>query len=321
MRLAKFLFARLLNAAAILLLVALLTFLLVGQAPGDYLNELASDPQISASTLAHLREQYGLDSPFHIKFLAWLQTACSGDFGYSFVYQRPIAELIGERVWNTVLLNGVALLAAWVMGVALGVLAAVRHGKAADWLVGAAATLLVSTPAVVVSLLLLMLAVRLGLPVGGMTGADWESLSPAARLADLARHLLLPAAAVTAALLPAVARHTRTAMAEALQADCIRTARAKGLGRGRILIHHALRNAVNPLTTLFGYSVSALLSASLVVEVVMSWPGIGQLTYDAVLRRDLFLVVDLAVLSALLLLVGNIIGDVLLYVSDPRVAP
>ncbi len=320
MKLGRFLLARLLNAVAILLLVALLSFLMVGRAPGDYLNELASDPQVSAASLEQMRQQYGLDKPFHIKFVNWLQTAASGDWGYSFVYQRPIAELISERVWNTVLLNGVALLAAWVLGVAAGVLAALKHGKATDWIIGAAATLLVSVPAVILSLLLLVLAARLGLPIGGMTGSDYETLPWGARVADLLRHLALPAAAVTAVLLPAVIRHTRTAMNESLAAEYIRTARAKGLGHARIIIHHALRNALNPLTTLFGFSVSALLSASLLVEVVMGWPGIGQLTYDAVLRRDLFLVVDLAVVSALLLMIGNIIGDLLLRLVDPRVA-
>lgn len=319
MRLGRFLLTRLLNAAAILLLVALLSFLMVGQAPGDYLNELASDPQVSPASLQQMRQQYGLDRPFHIKFLNWLQTGLAGNLGYSFVYQRPIAGLIRERIWNTVLLNGVALLAAWGAGVTLGVVAALKRGTVVDWLVGALATLLVSTPAVIVSLLLLMLAARLGLPIGGMSAPDSEALPLAGRLADLARHLALPAAAVTAVLLPAVVRHTRAAMEEALEAGYIQTARAKGAGRARILIHHALRNALNPLTTLFGFSVSALLSASLLVEVVMSWPGIGQLTYDAVLRRDLFLVVDLAVLSALLLMAGNMVGDLLLRLADPRV--
>lgn len=320
MRLGRFLLTRVVNAAAILLLLTLLTFFLIGRAPGDYLNELAANPQISPDTLSQMRLQYGLDRPFYTKFWHWVKTVMAGDLGYSFVYQRPIRELVSERVWNTVLLNTVALLAAWLFGVSLGVAGAVRRGSALDWLTGALSVLLVSTPAVILSLGLLGLAVSVGMPVGGMRSAGYETLGFAARLADLARHLVLPAAAVGAVLLPAVARHTRAAMAEALEAAYITTARAKGLSRSRVLFHHAFRNALNPLTTLFGFSVSALLSASLLVEVVMSWPGMGQLTFDAVLKRDIFLVVDLVVLSALLLLAGNVIGDLLLYLSDPRTA-
>lgn len=320
MKLWRLVFVRVVNAGAVLLLVALVTFLLVGRAPGDYLNELASNPQTSPETLAQMRLHYGLDKPFYIKFWQWTKTVVRGDLGYSFVYQRPIRELVSERIWNTILLNSIALLAAWTLGLALGAASALARGGAGDWLLGAAATLLLSTPTLVLSLALLALAAWLGLPVGGMTSVEYESLGLWARMADRARHLLLPAAAVTAVLLPSIARHTRTAMAEALAASYMVTARAKGLRPARLLFHHAFRNALNPLTTLFGFSVSALLSASFLVEVVMSWPGIAQLTFDAVFKRDIFLVVNLAVLSALLLLVGNLIGDLLLYFSDPRIA-
>ncbi len=301
---------RFVNAIGVLLMVPLLTFFLLGRAPGDYLSELAANPQISAETLAHLRVQYGLDQPFYIKFWHWASTAAHGDFGYSFVYQRPIRDLLSERIGNTLLLNGVALSLAWLLGIVLGAVAA--WFRKAGWWIGSLSTLLTSTPSVVLSLLLLGLALRLGLPVGGMTA------SGSSGLLDLLRHLLLPAAAVTAVLLPSILRHTETAVAESLQSPYIATARAKGLTEFRILFHHALRNALNPLTTLFGYSISALLSASLVVEIVMNWPGIGQLTFDAVIRRDIFLVVDLTVLSAFLLLAGNVIGDLLLHFSDPR---
>lgn len=320
MKLGRFLLLRIVNAIAITLLVALLTFWLVGRAPGDFLNELAANPRISHATLEQMRVQYALDSPFHIKFLHWVQTLLAGNLGYSLVYQRPIGPLVYERVWNTVFLNGLSLAVAWMLGLVLGVVAAARRGSALDWAIGAVSVLLLSVPAAVLSLLLLLLAARIGMPVGGMTSSTYETLSVGGRIADLLRHLALPVAAVAAALLPVIARHTRTAMAQALGAEYIRTARAKGLGSAAILLRHALRNALNPLTTLFGFSVSALLSASLIVEVLMSWPGIGQLTYDAVLRRDIFLVVDLAVLSAALLVIGNLIGDLLLYVSDPRIS-
>lgn len=319
MKLRRFLAARILHAVGALFLAPLLTLFLLGRAPGDYLNELAANPQVSPETLSQLRLQYGLDSPFYTKFGHWIRSTASGDLGYSFVYQRPIGELLASRVWNTVLLNATALLIAWIAGMALGFLAAMKRGSALDGLIGILTTWLVSTPAILLSLVLLAAAVKFGLPVGGMVASGAEDLSLVARLADMARHLLLPALAVASVWLPVVARHTRTTLLETQGAPYLSAARAKGLGPTRLFFHYMLRNALNPLATLFGLSISALLSASLLVEVVMSWPGIGQLTFDAVLRRDIFLVVDLAVLSALLLLVGNLIGDLLLYWADPRI--
>jgi peptide/nickel transport system permease protein len=322
MRPARFLAVRAANTLAVLLLVALLTFFLLGRAPGDYLSDLAANPQISPATLEQLRQLYGLDQPFYISFWNWATTLLRGDAGYSFVYQRPIRDLLGERVVNTLLLNTLALLLAWGTGVALGAGAAwaceMQRRPWLDWPAGALATLLAATPTVVLAVALLAVAASWGLPVGGLPlGSEQRGL---ARIAELARHALLPALAVTTVILPDILRHTRTSVGATLHSAYVQTARAKGAGPARILWVHALRNACNPLATLFGFSVSSLLSASLLVEVIMNWPGIGQLAFDAVVRRDIFLVVDLAVLSAFLLMAGNLIGDLLRYAADPRIA-
>jgi peptide/nickel transport system permease protein len=271
-----------------------------------------------------LRAQYGIDQPLPVKYTSWIKNVARGDLGFSLVYHRPIRELIGARLWNTVLLNGLALLVAWSLGIAIALLVALPRRALwpalwLSWMAGAAATLMVSIPAVLIALLLLALAVPAGLPVGGMTSANWDDLGLMARIIDVLRHLILPVAAVSMVWLPLVIRHTRSALQQSLAEPYIVTARAKGLTGARVLIAHALRNALNPLATFFGLSVSALLSASLPVEVVMGWPGLGQLTYDAVLKRDIFLVMDLAVIAALLLLVGNLLGDALLYLTDPRI--
>jgi peptide/nickel transport system permease protein len=279
--------------------VAFITFALIDLAPGSFVDELATNPQISRETLARVRLQYGLDRPFYQKFWQWGRSLAQGDFGYSFVYQRPIRQLVAERLWNTVRLNLVALAVAWTLGVGLGLAAAAARGSTLDWAITAVTTLLLSTPAVVLAIVLLACAARYGASLGS---------------------LFLPVAAVAAAWLPAIARHTRTAVIAALGAPHMLAARARGVGPRRLLLVHAVRDAINPLTSLLGVSVAALLSASLPVEVVMSWPGIGQLTFDAVLKRDIFLVVDLVQLSALLLLVGNAVGDLLLHAFDPRIA-
>ena len=317
----RFVASRVSNALVVALLVPILTLFLLGRAPGDYLSELAANPQVSTNTLAQLRVQYGIDQPLPLKYIAWIKNVAHGDLGFSLVYQRPIRELIGARLWNTVLLNGLALLLAWSLGIAISLLVTLpRRALWPAWLAGAAAVLMVSLPAVLVALVLLALAVPAGLPVGGMTSANWDDLGLGARMIDLLRHLILPVAAVSMVWLPLVIRHTRSALEQSMREPYIVTARAKGLSGARVLIAHAFRNALNPLATFFGLSVSALLSASLPVEVVMGWPGLGQLTYDAVLKRDIFLVMDLAVIAALLLLVGNLLGDALLYLSDPRLS-
>ena len=290
---------RLMTSAVVMAVVALLTFALMDLAPGSYVDELALNPQVSAEAIARMREQYGLDRPFYQKFWKWGRSVATGDFGYSMVYQRPIRQLVAERLWNTVRLNLLALAAAWTVGVALGLLAAATRGSPVDWMIGGVTILLLSTPAVVLSFVLLASAARVGAPLGTV---------------------LLPVVAVAAVWLPAIARHTRAAILAALDAPHMLAARARGVSRARRLIVHAVREALNPLTSLVGLSFASLLSASLPVEVVMSWPGIGQLMFDAVLKRDLFLVVDLVQLSALLLLVGNAAGDILLQMVDPRIA-
>jgi peptide/nickel transport system permease protein len=267
-----------------------------------------------------MRAEYGLDEPFYRKFWQWERAVMSGDLGYSFVYHRPIRQLVAERVWNTVLLNGLALAAAWILGVALGLAAAARRGLFIDWAIRSGTTVLMSTPTVILAVLLLAAGAQVGLPIGGLPVEAMDGQSFAARTMDLARHLLLPVAAVAAVWLPAIARHTRDAVVAALREPYMLAARARGVGHRRLFLVHAFRESLNPLSSLFGLSVSALVSASLLVEIVMSWPGIGQLTYDAVLKRDIFLVVDLVQLSALFLLVGNIVGDLLLYAVDPRAA-
>jgi peptide/nickel transport system permease protein len=311
---------RLASSLFVMALVALLTFVVIDLAPGSYLDDLATNPQVSSEMLARMRAQYGLNRPFYGKFWQWGRSLANGDLGYSLVYQRPVRQLIAERVWNTVLLNLTALLVAWIAGTALGLTAAAARGSLVDWAISSATAVLISTPSVVLAVVLLALAARLGLPIGGVSVSDPETLTAWGRAADLIRHLALPVLAVAAVWLPAIARHTRTAVLAALDAPHMLAARARGVGRARLLLVHALREALVPLTNFFGLSVAGLVSASLVVEVVMSWPGIGALTYDAVLKRDIFLVVDLVQLSAIFLLIGNAAGDVLLHAVDPRTA-
>ena len=171
-------------------LVALLTFLLIDLAPGSYLEDLATNPQVSAEAVDRMRVQFGLDQPFYQKFLRWGRSVASGDFGYSFVYQRPIGQLIAERISNTVLLNVIALTAAWTLGLALGLAAAASRGSPIDWAIGTVTTILLASPGVVLAVLLLAGAARFGLPIGGLSAETKRS--ERFTTLDLIRHVLVP---------------------------------------------------------------------------------------------------------------------------------
>ena len=179
--------------------------------------------------------------------------------------------------------------------------------------------MLVSLPDVFIAIVLLLFAVKThALPVGGMSSADSESFSAGAQFADTLRHLALPLTALVLSLLPMLLRHVRSAMREALDAPFVNAARAHGILRQRILWRHALPAAANPLISLFGISLATMLSASLLIEIIMSWPGMGPLFLEAILARDIYLVIGAVMFSSLLLLAGNLVADMLLLAVDPR---
>jgi peptide/nickel transport system permease protein len=243
-----------------------------------------------------------------------------GELGYSFAYGTPVAPLLWPRARNTLLLTGAATAAAWLLAVPIGVLwatrrsAALRHG-----LRGVTAALL-ATPDIVLALALVWLAVRTGwFPAGGMVSHGHEQMSWSARVKDVAWHLVLPAAALVLGVLPVLARYVRASMAGTLDAPFVRAARARGLSEARVVFGHALPVAANPLISLFGLSLAGLLSMSLIVEVVMSWPGLGPLLLEAILARDFYVVLGAVLASTGLLVCGNLLADALLLAADPRI--
>lgn len=310
----RWLTGRLLHALLVLFGVSVLSFAFLEMAPGDYFSEMRMNPQIAPETLASLRERHGLDRPLPVRYAHWALSAARGEFGFSFAYNAPAGPLVWERARNTLALTAAAALAAWLIAIPLGLWFAARRGGWADRAGAAGLAALLAVPDLLLALALLMIAVRTrALPAGGMyTPGDGS-------LADLARHMLLPMAALVLGALPVLVRHVRAAVAETLDAPYMRAARAHGIGPVRLLWRHALPAAANPLIALFGFSVGTLLSASLLVEVVMSWPGLGPLLVEAILARDLFLVIDGVLFSAAFLVAGNLLADVLLYVADPRI--
>src|SRR5262245_27936171 len=300
--------------------VSVLLFVLFQTAPGDFLGDLRLNSQISAETLAGLRMQYGLDQPMPVRYWGWIESCLKGDLGYSFAYNEPVSNLLLPRARNTLLLTVPAVLISWLVALPLGVWAAGKKGGWLDRLFSAGTSTLLALPDVLIALLALLIALKTGLfPVGGMTSISAHPQGTWEWFRDVLWHMVLPVVALVVGLLTMILRHVRASVNEVLDSSYMRAAEGHGLPRLKLLFRYALPAAANPLISLFGLSVALLLSISLLIEVVMSWPGIGPLLLEAILARDLFLVIGAVMLSTVFLIAGNLLGDLLLYAFDPRI--
>jgi len=315
-----YLLRRLLHGALVLVGVSVLSFLFVQLAPGEFFSDMRLNPQVSPETIRHLRAQYGLDRALPIRYVRWARSVAKGDWGYSFAYGLPVSKLIWSRARNTLLLTITSALLAWLISIPLGIYAAERRDRWGDRVTVAGSSALLTVPDLLLALALLILAIRTNaFAAGGMTSPDFAELGTVAKIKDVAAHFTLPLAALVLGTLPIFFRHVRASMIEALALPSIQSARAHGIPRSRILFRYALPAAANSLISLFGFSIATLLSASLLVEVVMSWPGLGPMLLEAILARDLYVVIGAVMLSTFFLVAGNLVADVLLYLSDPRI--
>jgi peptide/nickel transport system permease protein len=318
----RYLGRRLGHAVLLLAGVSILSFLFAELAPGDPLDEMRLDPRISAATIQAVRERYGLDQSLPQKYGRWLQSVARGELGYSVVHNGPVGPLLWRRARNTLLLTVPATALAWLIAIPLGVWAASRKGQWPDRAGAAASTTLLSVPDLLLGLVCLLIAVRTGFfPTGGMVSLGFAEFGRWDQVKDVAAHFFLPVTALILVTLPVLLRHVRASLIEVLQAPFIQAARALGIPEHRLLFRDALRAAANPLISLLGLSIAALLSASLVIETIMSWPGLGPLLLEAVVARDLHLVVGAVTCSTLFLIGGSLLADALLFVADPRIRP
>ncbi len=315
-----FILKRLLHMIPLLIGVSLLTFLLMSLAPGDYFTALSQNPQISPETIAKLKAQFHLDKPWYVQYFFWLRNVFSGNFGYSMAYKIPATSLIFARLWNTFLLSFFALIIAWGIAIPLGIWAAVKKNSWIDHACSFIAFAGLSIPDILLALLALWFAAATGwFPVGGATSPIHDLMTPLQQFWDYTHHLILPALVLAAADLAGIMRQMRSNLLETLRAEYVSAARSRGLGEGWVIYKHALRNAINPLLTIFGYSLAGLLSGAFIVENIMAWPGLGRLTMEAFFQKDSYVVVDCVVMATVLLVVGNFIADLLLAWSDPRI--
>ena len=317
-----FIARRLLALPLLLLVVSFLTYFLMWVSPGDYFSRFAEDPTVSPETVARMRHDAGLDRGLFLGWLVWAGNAATGHLGESLELRRGVGGLVLERTGATLLLGVAALGIAWGAAIPLGVLAAVKRGQWFDRGAGLLAYFGLSIPAVFLAMLMILFAAATGwFPVGDMRSGvtHWSVMGVGERVLDVLHHLTLPALVLGTVSMAGYMRQMRGNMLESLTQDYVRTAWAKGLGPGAVIGKHALRPAINPIITLFGFSLAHLLNGSFLVEIVMNWPGMARLVFNALFAEDQPVVMASVLMAATLLVIGNLLADVLLGVADPRI--
>jgi peptide/nickel transport system permease protein len=277
------------------------------------------DPKVSPKIIEQMEKNYDLDKPIYQQYFLWLKKLFTGRL-YSFKDGRPVMEKIEERIWNTLLLNLVAMIITFSLAIPLGVFSARRQYSFLDHLGTFGAYLGISAPTFWLAYLLILGTVMLfGYPVLGMRSFVTEDFSTTELVLDRIWHLMLPSIILAIHSIAGLSRYARSSMLEVIRQDYVRTAKAKGLSEETVYYKHALRNALLPIITIFGFLIPDLIGGSIIMETVFAWPGIGRLSYQAVLARDYPVVMTILTISAVLTLLGNFMADILYGVADPRI--
>ncbi|HYI09643.1 MAG TPA: ABC transporter permease [Thermoanaerobaculia bacterium] len=320
----SYLLRRLFYAVLTFFGITVATFVLIHSVPGDPVTFFIGQQglrNIPPETVQAIRAEFHLDEPLPKQYVRWVGAAVTLDFGISIIDRRPVRERIFEKLPNTFQLNCVAFLLAALFGVPIGLWSATRSGRPAERISAVGFFLLYSLPSFWVALLLMQFfSVKLDLfPLLGMTSDNYTELSAAGRFTDRLKHLVLPVVTLAYAQLAIFARFSKSALTEVIRQDFITAARAKGAGPAKVLLHHALRNALIPLITLLGITIPYLISGSVIVEKIFQWDGIGLLYLQSIFSRDYPMVMGLTVVTAIVTLLANLLADVLYAVADPRV--
>ena len=321
----RYIIKRLLQAIPLLLGIATITFFIVHLAPGDPMDmflEPSLHRQMDAEAIELIRQKYGLDKPIHIQYIKWLGNLAKGDFGESFRYRRPVSSLIRERVPYTLQLAGLALLFDALIGIALGILSAVKQYSLVDKSVTLGSLIIYSIPGFWLALMLVLLfSVNLGwFPTSQTRSLDYELLSWSGKILDRLWHLALPVFVLGVASAAGTARFMRNRLLEVLSEDYVFAARARGLKERTVIFKHALRNAMIPIITIYGLALPFLLGGAVLIEKVFAWPGMGLLAVEAVSGRDYPVILATSMIAATLVILGNLLADVAYVLVDPRVS-
>ena len=315
----RYITKRLFQTIPLLIIVSLISFFIIRLSPIDPLAELRLNPSISQETLDKEIKRLNLDKSIGVQYLSWAKSFVKGDLGYTSAGEKVSVKL-KERIPNTLLLTLVVIFMTWSVGVPLGILSAVKKGSMFDRSLTVLASIGMAIPSFFFAILMLILAVKSGwFPVGGLTSYNFNEMSFCAKFVDIAKHLILPSLVLFTISLSGLQRQMRANMLEVLDSDYVKFARAKGLSEWKVIFKHALRNAVNPMITLLGFEFAGLLSGAALTEYVFQYPGLGRLILEAVMKSDINLVMASLMMGTIMLIIGNLISDILLMITDPRV--
>lgn len=319
MELLKYILKRFAQTIPLLIIVSLISFFIIRISPIDPIAELRLNPSISQEALEKEIKRLNLDKPIFIQYLSWGKSFLKCDLGYTTSGEKVSVKL-KERIPNTLLLTFVVIFMTWMVGIPLGILAAYNKKTNFDRILTVLSSIGMAIPSFFLAILMLLFAVKSGLfPVGGLTSYNFNELTFGAKILDISSHLFLPALVLFTISLAGLQRQMRANMLDVLDSDYIKYARAKGLSEFKVVVKHALRNAVNPLITLLGFEFAGLLSGAALTEYVFQYPGLGRLILEAVMKSDINLVMASLMMGTIMLIIGNLIADILLRITDPRI--
>ncbi len=319
MQILIYILKRILQSIPLLIIVSILSFFIIRLSPVDPLAELRLNPSVSKETLQKETERLGLDKPIIVQYGKWAKSFLQGDLGITSNGEQ-VSTKLKERIPNTLLLAVVVIFMTWIVGVPLGVLAALKWKSPADRILTVLTSIGMAIPSFFFAVLLLLFAVKTGwFPVGGLTSSNFAEMSFGGKVLDITHHLVLPVTVLFTISLAGLQRQMRANLLDVLDSDYVKFAKAKGLSEFKVVYKHALRNAINPMITLLGFEFAGLLSGAALTEYVFQYPGLGRLILEAVLRSDINLVMASLMMGAIMLILGNLIADILLIITDPRI--
>ena len=315
----KYIIKRILQTIPLLIMVSLISFFIIRLSPVDPLAELKLNPSVSPATVERERQRLGLDKPIIVQYGKWACSFVQGDLGVTSTGEK-VSQKLKERIPNTLLLTSIVILLTWLVGVPLGIIAAVNWKTPFDRILTVLTSIGMAIPSFFFAVLLLIFAVKTGwFPIGGLTSPNFAEMSFIGELWDITHHLILPVIVLFTISLAGLQRQMRANMLDVLDSDYVKFARAKGLSEFSVIYKHALRNAINPMITLLGFEFAGLLSGAALTEYVFQYPGLGRLILEAVMKSDINLVMASLMMGAIMLVLGNLIADILLIITDPRI--
>lgn len=315
----RYILKRILQTIPLLILVSLISFFIIRLSPVDPLAELRLNPSISQETLEKEKIRLGLDKPIIVQYGLWAKSFVKGDLGVTSNGEQVSVKL-KERIPNTLLLTVIVIFLSWIVGIPLGILAAINWKSSFDRILTVLTSIGMAIPSFFFAVLLLLFAVKTGwFPIGGLTSSNFSAMNFGNKFLDVTKHLILPVTVLFTISLAGLQRQMRGNLLDVLDSDYVKFARAKGVSEYSVICKHALRNAVNPLITLLGFEFAGLLSGAALTEYVFQYPGLGRLILEAVLKSDINLVMASLMIGAVMLILGNLLSDILLIVTDPRI--